>query len=186
MQGNDIQDNVTIIYLQGLAENITLNATGLPPDANYIFSKFERSTTNNNTLTSKLTVHISKTVALDSYNITVKSTADSGKTYSALYNLLVISKEVSVSGTITTNKERTPTQITFQLLWKPNASTQTFTAPIQSGSYEINFPNNEFFAVSVDRKSPQGSTGTQNFIQPFSTTFGKTTVFCPFSWEDYT
>jgi hypothetical protein len=97
----------------------------------------------------------------------------------------MISAEVSVSGTVTTNKERTPTEITFQLLWKPNAATQTFTAPIQSGNYEISLPNNEFFAVSVDWRSPEGSNGTQNFIQPFSTTFGKTTIICPFAWEDY-
>ena len=155
MQGNDIQTNVTITYLQGLAENITLNATGIPFDANYSFSKLEKSLTNNGTLTSKLTIHISKVVAPDSYNITITSTSDNGKTYSALYNLSVISAEVSVSGTVTTNKERTPTQITFQLLWKPDAATQTFTAPIQSSSYEISLPNNEFFAVKVDWKEPR-------------------------------
>ena len=150
MQGNDIQANISINYLQGFPENITLNATGIPLDANYSFSKLEKSPTKNDTLTSKLTIHISKAVAPDSYNITINSTSDNGKTYSAFYNLSVISAEVSVSGTVTTNKERTPTQITFQLLWKPDASIQTFTAPIQSGSYEISLPNNEFFAVKVD------------------------------------
>lgn len=185
MQGNDIHANVTINYLQGLPENITLNAIGIPLYANYSFSKLEKSPTSNDTLNSILTIHISKDVAHDPYNITITSTSDNGKTYSALYNLSVISAEVSVSGTVTTNKERTPTQITFQLLWKPDAATQTFTAPIQSSSYAISLPNNEFFAVKVDWKSPEGSTGTNYFVQPFSTTFGKTTIICPFSWEDY-
>jgi len=185
MQGNEGQANVTVTYLQGVPVNISMNAVDVPLSSNYSFSKFEQLPSNNHTFNSIFTIYVPESVAANSYNITINSLADNGKSYSELCTLSVIASQVSMTGTVTTNMGRVPTQITFYLLWDPNASVQTFTAPIQSGEYQISLPNYRFFAVSVDWKAADGSSGKNNFIQPFSTTSGATSLNCPFSWEDY-
>jgi len=184
MQGNSVQIQVTISYVQGSPENITLSAIGIPDRATYTFSQLQGFPSNNSTFNSTLIINVSETVPTDSYSITVNSTSDNGKTYSSSYILSVLSSKISVSGTVNGGTGVVPTQIVFEQLSATGATTETFTVPVQSGEYVISLPNKQFYAVSVTWESLDGSSGTQQFIQPYGVNAGVgiSSVNCPFSW----
>lgn len=184
MQGNSVQINVTLAYARGSPENTTLNAIGIPDGADFTFSQQHGFPSNNSTLNSTLVIHVSEAVPTNTYNITINSTSDNGKTYSSPYTLSVLNSKVSVSGTVSGGIGVIPTQMKFDQLSHSGATLQTFTATIQAGNYAIALPNKQFYAVSVTWESSDGTSGTHHFIMPWNTNAGVgiTQINCPFSW----
>ncbi len=82
LQGNSVNINLSISYLQGDPENVILTTSGIRDDADYIFSHSQGFPTENKTFNSILTIYVSDVVPTDSYLITINSTADNGKVYS--------------------------------------------------------------------------------------------------------
>ena len=98
-----------------------------------------------------------------------------------------VSTIVQVSGTVTTN-EGIPTQIVFEQLSPSGSLTdKVYISAIVLGNYSVVLPNKEFFAVSVDWTKPDGTTGTNHFIQPYGTNAGAdvNSINCPFEWETF-
>ena len=185
MQGNTVPINILITYTQGSPENVLLNATGIPKEANYSFTQIEGVPTNNSSFNSTLTILITEFVPSDQYNITITSTATNGKTYSSNYDLTVINSKISVSGTVTTN-QGVPTQIHFEQMSESGSLTgKVYSSAIVSDTYSVVLPNKEFFAVSVNWESPNGTSGIHYFIQPYGTNarVGVNSITCPFEWE---
>lgn len=184
MQGSSVRINVTISYVQGSPENITLSAIGVPDGADYTFSQLQGIPSNNSTFNSTLIIHVSEAVPTSSYSVTVNSTADNGKTYSSSYTLSVLNSKISVSGTVNGGIGVVPTQIMFEQFSATGTTTQTFIVPVQSGNYVISLPNKQFFAVGVSWEGLDGASGTQHFIQPYGVNAGVgiTSITCPFSW----
>ncbi len=186
MQGNTVPIDIVITYAQGSPEKVLLNATGISKEANYSFTQVEGAPTNNSSFNSTLTILVTEFMLSDQYNITITSTATNGKTYSSHYDLTVINSKISVSGTVTTNKGRIPTQIIFEQMSGSGSLTgKVYSSSIVSGTYSVVLPNKEFFAVSVNWESPDGTSGIQYFIQPYGTNagVGVNSIICPFEWE---
>jgi hypothetical protein len=186
MQGNSVNINVALAYVQGSPENITLSALGVPSGADYTFSQPQGTPTNSSTFNSILTIHVSEATQTNTYNVTINSTADNGKTYTSLYTLSILNPQVSVSvsGTVSGGAGIVPTQIIFDQLTHAGAVVKTFSAPVESGGYIISLPNHQFFAVSVMWEGSDGTSGTHHFIMPWDTDagVGVTQINCPFSW----
>ena len=94
--------------------------------------------------------------------------------------------KVNVSGSITPGVGKVSTEIIFAQLSAYGSTVQTFTAPVISGHYSIILPNNQYYAVSDSWTSPDGSSGTHNFMLPYhvSAGVGITSITCPFSWGE--
>jgi hypothetical protein len=184
MQGSIIQANVTITYIQGSPENVTLSSIGIPDGADSTFSQLQGLLTSNSTFNSTMTIHVSGATPSNIYNITVRATSDDGKMYSSVYKLSVINSKVSVSGSVTGEIDVVPTQIIFDQLSSKGTIEQTFAAPIQAGNYEINLPNKQFYAVRVTYEKSDGSQGTHNFVFPIGVDTGVdiSSITCPFAW----
>lgn len=182
MQGNNVQINVSITYLKGSAENITLSALGVPQGADYTFSLPKGALGNSSALNRILTIYVSEATQTNTYNVTIESTADNGKTHCSLYSLSVLNSKVLVSGTVSVGSG-VPIQILFDQLTHAGATVQTFTAAIQSGNYVISLPNQQFYAVSIVWENSDGASGTHQFIMPYNTDAGVgiTQINCPFS-----
>jgi hypothetical protein len=144
IQGKSVQVNVTITYMKGSPENVTLNTSGIPDGTDYTFSQPQGTPRINSTFNCILTLHVSEAVPTNAYNITVNAIAENGKTYYSPYLLSVLSSKVSLSGTVSEG-EWIPTQIIFEQLSPSGATVQTFTVPIQSGNYAISLPNKQFY-----------------------------------------
>jgi uncharacterized membrane protein len=144
VQGKSVQVNVTITYMKGSPENVTLNTSGIPDGTDYTFSQPQGTSGINSTFNCILTLHVSEAVPTNAYNITVNAIAENGKTYYSPYLLSVLSSKVSLSGTVSEG-EWIPTQIIFEQLSPSGATVQTFTVPIQSGNYAISLPNKQFY-----------------------------------------
>ena len=129
---------------------------------------------------------VTEFVPSDRYYLTITSTADNGKTYSSNYDLTVLNSKISLSGTVTTNKGRIPTKIIFEQMGSSGGLTgKAYSSVIYvSGNYAVVLPNKEFFAVSVEYKSPDGTSGIKGFIQPYGTSaeVGVNSITCPFAW----
>jgi hypothetical protein len=184
MQGNSVQINVTLAYVTGSPENIMLSAAGIPDGADYAFSQPHGFPSNDSTFTSTLVIHVSEDIPTSTYNVTIKSATDTGKTYSSQYKLSVLNSKVTVSGIVSVGTGVVPTQIIFDPLSNSGATVQTFTAPVQSGNYALILPNKQFFAVSVTWEDSEGASGTHHFIMLWNTDAGVgiTQINCPFSW----
>ena len=168
MQGNSAQINAIITHMQGSPENITLSAIGVPNGTYYTFSKLQESPANSSTSTSTLTIHVSQSTPTNSYNITINSTSENGKTHSSQYTLSVLNSEFTISGTIN-GGNKVPTQIIFEQLSTTGATVQTFTATVTSGQYTITLPNNQwYYAVSINWITPDGQSGTHHYLFPRS------------------
>lgn len=171
MQGNSVQIKVTVTYLQGLPENVTLSLAGVPRigdyTADYSFSPRQGSPSNESSFNSTLTIHVSGAVPTNTYNITVNSAANNGKTYSSPYTLSVISSEVLLSGRIDARIGCVPTQMIFERLSAAGATIETFTAPVESGQFNITLPNSQWYAVSYNWVSPDGASSGTNHLIPF-------------------
>jgi hypothetical protein len=163
-----------------------LAATGIPKEADYSFTLPKGVPTSNSSFNSTLIIPVTESVPSDRYNLTITSTAGNGKTHSSHYDLTVINSKVSVSGTVTTNKGRIPAQIIFEQMSSSVSPTgEVYSSAIFSGNYAVVLPNKEFFAVSVNWESPDGTSGIQHFIQPYGTSagVGVNSITCPFAWE---
>ena len=183
MQGNSVQIGVIITNVQGSPENITFSVIGVPDGAYYTFSKLQEFPANSSTFTSTLTIHVSQSTPTNSYNITINSTAENGKTHSSQYTLSVLNSEFSMSGTIS-GGNKVPTQIIFEQLSDTGAIVQTFTATVTSGQYTITLPNNhQYYAVSIDWITPDGQSGTYHYLFPraFGVGVGVTSRIEPFT-----
>ena len=182
MQGNSVKVDVTISYVLGSPENVTLNAPGIPSGAACTFSQQQGAPSSNSTFHSILTIQVPEAVPTNTYNITINATAENGKTHSSQYTLSVLAAKVSVAGTVSEGS-KTPIQIIFEQLSPSGATVQTFTAPIQSGNYAISLPNKQFYAVSVAWNSYDGSSGIHHYILPYGVDagVGVNSVNCPFS-----
>jgi hypothetical protein len=188
LQGNTAQTNVTLTYVQGTPENVTLSASGTPESASYSFSTLEGSPTEDSVINSTLTIHVSDSTPSKSYPITVTAVADNGKMHNSSYTLsvIVLNSAVKVSGTVDGGIGIIPTQITFDQLSSTGARVQAFTASVQSGHYTIFLPDKQFYYVSVVWEGSDGFSGTHYFIMPCGVNAeGAASITIPFSWTDY-
>jgi hypothetical protein len=188
IQGNSVQADVALTYVQGTPENVKLSAIGVPEGASYSFSPLQGSPTEDSVFNSTLVIHVSESAPTNSYPITITAVADNGKMHNSSYTLsvIVLDSIIKVSGTVNGGIGIVPTQITFEQLSSTGAHVQTFTAMVQSGYYTIFLPNKQFYAVSVVWEGPDGTSGTHYFIQPYGVNAeeGVTSITCPFSWTD--
>jgi hypothetical protein len=188
LQGNIVQTNVTLTYVQGTPENVTLTASGIPESASYSFSTLEGSPTENSVINSTLTIQVSDSTPSKPYPITVTAVAYNGETHNSSYTLkvTVLNSVVKVSGTADGGIGIIPTQITFDQLSSTGARGQAFTATVQSGHYTIFLPNKQFYYVSLAWEASDGTSGTHYFIMPCGVDAeGATSITIPFSWTDY-
>jgi hypothetical protein len=187
LQGNGVQAEVAVTYVQGTPENVTLNASGVPEGANYSFSTLRGSPAEDSVFNSTLLIHVSESTPTNSYPITVTAVAENGKTHNSSYTLsvTVLDSVIEVSGIINGGEGVVPTLITFEQLSSTGAHVQTFTATVQSGHYKIFLPNKQFYAVSVAWEGADGTSGTHYFILPCGVSAGgATSITIPFSWTD--
>jgi len=187
LQGNTVQTNVTLTYVQGTPENVTLTASGIPEGASYSFSTLEGSPTEDSVINSTLTIHVSDSTPAKSYPITVTAVADNGKTHNSSYTMsvIVLNSVVKVSGTVDGGIGIIPTQITFDQLSSTGARVQAFTASVQSGHYIIFLPDKQFYYVNVVWEGSDGVSGTHYFIMPCGVNAeGAASITIPFSWTD--
>jgi hypothetical protein len=183
MQGESVKIYMSVAFVEGSLENVTLNVSGIPVHAYAAFNQPQGSPTNSSAFNSTLTITTSTALPSSTYNITINATADNGKARNTTYVLSVLNSKVTVSGTITA-KGITPTKITFQEISPSGGLTgATFTGGI-NGIYYISLPNKALFAVSIDWMNTDGSKGTHNFILPFSVDagVGVTSINCPIGW----
>jgi hypothetical protein len=188
LQGNTVQTNVALTYVQGAPENVKLSASGLPQGIDYSFSALEGSPTEDSVFNSTLVIHVSESAPTNSYSITVTAVADNGETHNSSYTLsvIVLNSVVKVSGTIDGGVGIVPTQITFDQLSITGAHVQTFTASVQSGHYIIFLPDKQFYYVNVVWEGSDGVSGTHYFIMPCGVNAeGAASIIIPFSWTDY-
>lgn len=185
LQGNSVNVNVSISYLQGDPENITLTASGIPVNTDYSFSQSRGFPTNNNTFNSILTLYVPKTVPTDSYLITINSTAENGKSYTFPYTLFVLDSGILVSGRVDGGVDVIPTEIMFRVVENSGELTNKFTTLVEDGNYEIYLLNNKFYYFAVCWEKLDGSSGTYYFIQPFRVNegVGVTSKTCSISFE---
>ena len=184
LQGTSSNINVSISYLQGNYENIALEASGIPADADYVFSQSQGFPTNGTTFNSILTVYASEAVPTDSYLITIKATSQNGKSYSRPYSLFVLDSGIRISGSIDGGIDVIPTEIVFRVVENTGEITHRFTAMVEEGYYELFLPNNKFYYVAVRWEKIDGSSGIYHFIQPFGVNrVGVTSINCPFSFN---
>lgn len=185
IQGNMLSINVTAGYLEGESKNVSLELSGLPQQSTYSFNPQKGVPTMGSPFNSTLQILVSEETPSDYYNLTIISKADSGKIHSSQYELSVLNSKIILSGTVITNNA-TPTQITFEQLSSTGSLTgKTYSSVINSGNYSVELPNNEFFAVRVAWTGPDGTTGTQHFIQPYRVNagVGVNSINCPFEWD---
>jgi hypothetical protein len=185
MQDNTLSLDVIVTCLGGEPENVSFTLSGLPQQATYSFNPPEGMPTNGTSFNSTLKIAITEQIPSAYYNLTITSMPDNTQTHTAQFNLGVINDKISVSGTVTTN-HATPTRIEFEQISSSGALTgKTYSSTIyDSGTYKVELPNKEFFAVSVNYKRPNGTTGVQHFIQPYGTyaDVGVNSINCPFAW----
>jgi len=185
LQGTSININVSISYLQGNYENITLEASEIPADADYVFNQSQGFPTNDTTFNSILTVYVSEAVPTDSYLITISATSQNGKSYSRTHSLFVLDSGILVSGNINGGIDVIPTEIIFRVVENTGKITHRFAAMVEEGLYELFLPNNKFYYVAVRWEMIDGPSGIYHFIQPFGVNVGVgvTSMNCPFSFS---
>jgi hypothetical protein len=165
-QGNSLQTNANITYLQGSTQAVTLNASAEPNNIICRFSSQAGIPSNNSTFTSTLTINALATTPAGIYPVNITATTANGKAYSSVYTLTVFNTEIQVSGTLVCNSSNDtyPTEIQFA------ASTPTYTAstfnvgvhynfglPLQrQGTYSISLPNQQNYIVIITWKSLTG------------------------------
>ncbi len=171
-------------YLGGQPENVSFDLSGLPQQVTYTFTPQEGLPTNISSFNCTLLIPITEQVPSGYYNLTINSKTDNGKTNSVQCYLAVLNANVLVAGRVTTNNVA-PTEIVFEELSSSGSLTgKTFSSVIISGNYEVELPNKEFFAVSVNWSKPDGTTGLHYFILPYGTDagVGVSSINCPFEW----
>jgi hypothetical protein len=182
MQGNSVAVNVSVAYLQGSSENVTVNAVGVPDGATCAFSQSEGTPANGTDFNCTLTIQVSEAVPTSSYPIMVNATSDNGKIHTCNFTLSVLSAEVKLTGLISGGRAM-PSEIIFEELSPTGATVQTFSASINYGTfgvptYSITLPNQQFYAVSI-----KSYNFTYHYVLPYgiSAGVGVTSLDCQFS-----
>jgi hypothetical protein len=157
-QGNNLLTNITITYIHGSPETITLSASGGPIGTNYFFFNQTGTPTSSKIFTTNLTINVPSSASSNQYLMNITSTSNSGKTHSTSCTLSVLNAEIQVSGTVIakSSDDIYPTQIQFV----SSATNKTYTAVvittpaspsaamlIQQGTYSVSLPNQQTYHV---------------------------------------
>ena len=157
-QGNSLLTNITLTYVQGSPETVTLGASGGPDGAIYSFSNPKGTPTFINAFTSNLTISIPSSTATNSYSVNVTATANNGKIYFQSYTLTVLDGTIQVSGTVAAKSSddiyptqiqfvNTATNLTYTAIVKTTAGSPPTPRLIQQGTYVISLPNQQSYHV---------------------------------------
>ena len=162
MQAQNLTIKVDATYLKGTPEPVTLSASGGPNGTIYQFSSQTGTPNATQPFSSNLTIFAPALAASGSYFIDISSNANT-QTSRATFNLIVVSVEIQVSGTVTIISQVTingviidviPTDILFEsntagqaYQAKINRFTDTSFAPGKTGNYSISLPNQQSYRV---------------------------------------
>ena len=114
MQGQTISTNITVSYLQGTPQPVSLNVITNSESIQTILSNPTGIPKPNEPYTSNLTICISNSAKPDIYQITVTSNSNNQK-HSSIYNMTIIDSEINVFGTfnVSSNESIFPYRLQF-------------------------------------------------------------------------
>jgi hypothetical protein len=154
-QGQIIEANITLNYLQGTPQPVTLGFEG-----NYTIMQYELSNKTgtpkpNESFKSNLTIHVLVSAQPDKYP--VKITSNSGSiAHLTAFNLTILNRQIQVTGKVTTTSEDDiyPTKLQF-ISQQTNA---TYNATLsfsklpehnlqQLATYSVTLPNEQAYRV---------------------------------------
>jgi hypothetical protein len=154
MQGQTINANITVVYLQGLPQPVTLAVTGNSSIMQLNLSNITGTPKPNQPFTSNLTIHFLASAQPTKYPVNI--TSNSGTiAHSATYNLTVVS-QIQVIGTITTNSTDDIYPTKLQFISQENNAIYNATLSFSSlpnnilqkqATYSVSLPTNQSYRV---------------------------------------
>ena len=157
MQGQTIKTNISVNYLQGIPQPVTLAVTGNSTTAQINLSNTTGSPRPNEPYTSNLTIQILDSAQSTMYSINITANSSNNKTYSSAYNLEILNNQIQVSGTVTTPSTDSiyPIKLQFVNLQTNVAYNGTLRFPSltkpstlqQQATYTVSLPNQQSYKV---------------------------------------
>jgi hypothetical protein len=164
LQGQAFNATLTISYLQGTPQNITLTSYA-PNGITCAFANATGMPIKDRPFKSTMQITAPSNTTSGSYQFNITSTAKSGKTNSTAFTLTVLNGFINVSGTVTADfdYEIIPTEITFEntkthekfsagVLTTPESGVQAtpLAGLIQTGRYWVLLPNQQNYSVTCN------------------------------------
>ena len=102
MQGETIETNITVTYLQGQPQPVTLAATNNSTFAQINLANATGIPRPNEPYTSTLTIHILDSAQLSKYSINITAKSSNKNTFTSAFSLEILNSQIQVSGTVST------------------------------------------------------------------------------------
>jgi hypothetical protein len=158
MQGQTLMSNITVSYLQGQPQPVTLAVAGNSSIMELNLSNTIGIPKPNQPFTSNLTIHFLANTQSAKYPVTFTSSSGT-KIHSETYNLTVVNSQIQVSGTVSTPSSTNsifPTKLQFVNLQTNityNATLQYPNLPKastlqQQAIYNVSLPNQQSYRVT--------------------------------------
>jgi len=158
LQGQIIKTNITVTYLQGQPQPITLAATNNSTFAQINLSNATGIPRPNEPYITNLTIHILDSAQSAIYSINITANSSNKNTYSSTYSLEILDSQIQVSGTVSTPSSTDsifPTKLQFVNLQTNityNATLQYPNLPKastlqQQAIYNVSLPNQQSYKV---------------------------------------
>ncbi len=155
MQGQTIKANITVAYLQGLPQPVTLAVTGNLTIAEFNLSNSTVIPRPNEPYTSNFTIHFFASAQPAKYIVII--TSSSGNlVHSSTYTLTVISSQIQVTGAVTTHStdDIYPTKLQFisqddNAIYNATLSFSSLPNNMlqQQATYSVSLPNDQSYRV---------------------------------------
>ena len=154
LQGQTIEANITVNYLQGNLQPVTLNAQGNSTTMQLELTNTTGIPKPNEPFTSNLTIHFLASAQPANYSVNITSNSRSTVHLTTL-NLTVVNRQIQVTGTVTTTSEDDIYPIKLQFISQTNA---TYNATLsfsrlpenklqQQATYSATLPNEQTYKV---------------------------------------
>jgi hypothetical protein len=158
MQGQKIETNITVSYLQGAPQPVTITVTCNSSIANFCLSNSTGTPKPDEPFTSNLTIAILDNAEPATYMVSINSGTSNNRAYSSVFNVTVLNRQVQVFGIVSATSEKSiyPTNLQFVSIQTNQTYNATLTYPkasapynlIQRANYTVFLPNHQSYKVT--------------------------------------
>ena len=158
MQGQNIETNITVSYLQGFPQPVTITVSCNSTIADFYLSNSTGTPKPDEPFTSNLTIAILDNAESATYKISISANSSDNKAHQAAFNVTVLNRPIQVYGWVKTIFDETiyPTNLQFVNTQTNQTYNATLTYPkasapytlIQRANYTVSLPNHQTYKVT--------------------------------------
>ena len=157
MQGQNIETNITVSYLQGFPQPVTITVSCNSTIADFYLSNSTGTPKPDDPFTSNLTISILENAKSATYVVSVNSNTSNNRAYSSAYKVTVLNSQIQVFGWVSATSEESiyPTNLQFVSIQTNRTYNATLTYSkasepytlIQRANYTVSLPNQQSYRV---------------------------------------